>query len=52
VETGATFNIRNNASLVQINVVNTGIVNIDRTTPGIRKLDYTYWAPQFLDFLW
>jgi hypothetical protein len=31
--------------LVQINnVVNTGIVNIDRTTPGIRKLDYTYWS--------
>lgn len=45
VETGATFNIRNNASLVQINnVSNTGIVNVERTTPGIRQLDYTYWS--------
>ena len=40
----ATFNIRDKASLIQINnVANTGIVNIERVTQPISKLDYTYW---------
>jgi hypothetical protein len=44
VTAGGTFNIANNASLVQINnVANSGIVNIQRTTPSMSKLDYTYW---------
>jgi hypothetical protein len=45
VEAGATFNIRDKASLIQINnVANTGIVNIERITQPISKLDYTYWS--------
>jgi hypothetical protein len=44
VDTGGVFNIRNNASLVQINdVANTGIVNIERITKPMFLLDYSYW---------
>ena len=40
----ATFNIRDKASLIQTNnIANTGIVNIERITRPISKLDYTYW---------
>ncbi|SFE21592.1 GEVED domain-containing protein [Flavobacterium xueshanense] len=45
VNTSGVFNIRDKASLIQINnVANTGIVNIERVTPPISKLDYTYWG--------
>jgi hypothetical protein len=45
VNTGGTFNIRDKASLIQTNnVANTGIVNIERVTQPISKLDYTYWS--------
>jgi hypothetical protein len=45
VNAGGTFNVRDNASLVQINnVANTGTVNVERITPAISKLDYTYWS--------
>lgn len=39
------FNIRDNASLVQITDAdnNTGTVNIERITKPISQLDYTYW---------
>lgn len=44
VEGTATFNIRDKASLVQTNnIANTGIVNIERVTQPMSKLDYTYW---------
>ncbi|MFV8343025.1 GEVED domain-containing protein [Flavobacterium sp. XS2P39] len=44
VNTGGIFNVRDKASLVQINsVANTGIVTIERTTPPVSQLDYTYW---------
>lgn len=44
VEAGGTFNIRNNGNLVQVNnTVNTGVINMERTT-NIRKLDYVYWS--------
>jgi hypothetical protein len=45
VNTGGVFNIRNSASLVQINnTINTGIVNVGRNSSPIKKLDYTYWS--------
>ena len=45
VTAGATFNIANNASLIQINnVANTGIANVSRNSAPIKKLDYTYWS--------
>jgi hypothetical protein len=46
VETNGIFNIRDNASLVQITDAdnNTGNVNIERITKPISKLDYTYWS--------
>jgi hypothetical protein len=51
VEAGATFNIRDKASLIQINnVANTGSVNIERTTRPISKLDYTYWSSPVAGF--
>ncbi|MFV5702707.1 GEVED domain-containing protein [Flavobacterium sp. XS2P12] len=44
VNSGGIFNVRDKASLVQINNSNnSGIVNIQRITPSISKLDYTYW---------
>src|SRR3970040_1097646 len=44
VETDGVFNVRNNASLVQINDdQNTGNVNIERITQPINYYDYTYW---------
>ena len=45
VETGGVFNVRNNASLVQITDAdnNIGIVNIQRISKPMTKLDYTYW---------
>ena len=51
VETGATFNVRNSASLIQINnVANTGIVRVERTSSPIKKLDYTYWSSPVSEF--
>lgn len=45
VESGATFNIKNNANLVQINnVANTGIVTIERITQAMNRYDFTYWS--------
>lgn len=45
VNASGVFNIRDKASLIQINnVANTGIVNIQRTTRALSKLDYTYWS--------
>lgn len=44
VNTGGTFNIKNNASLVQINnVANTGNMNMERISQPMLRLDYTYW---------
>ena len=44
VETGGVFNVKNNASLVQINDdQNTGKVNIERITQPMNYYDYTYW---------
>lgn len=44
VDTGGVFNIKNNASLVQINDdVNMGIVNIERISQPMNYYDYTYW---------
>jgi hypothetical protein len=44
VNTGGTFNIKDKASLVQINTVaNTGIVNIERISQPMNANDYTYW---------
>ncbi|UQD54974.1 GEVED domain-containing protein [Flavobacterium sp. K5-23] len=45
VEDKATFNVRNNASLVQKNnTVNTGIVNVERITQPMNRYDFTYWS--------
>ncbi len=45
VEAGATFNIKNNANLVQINnVANTGTVNIERITQPMNRYDFAYWG--------
>ena len=44
VNAGGIFNIQDDASLLQIdNVANTGIVNMQRTTPPVYRFDYTYW---------
>lgn len=44
VETGGIFNMKNNASVVQINDdQNTGKVNIERITKPMNYYDYTYW---------
>lgn len=44
VAVGGTFNVKNSASLIQVNnVVNSGIMNMERTA-NIRKLDYVYWS--------
>lgn len=41
---GGIFNIRNTGSLIQINnVANTGIMNMERTSQPMYRLDYTYW---------
>ena len=51
VENGAIFNVRNSASLVQINnTINTGIVNVARNSTAIKKLDYTYWSSPVTPF--
>ncbi|HLF52364.1 hypothetical protein, partial [Flavobacterium sp.] len=45
VDTGGTFNIKNSASLVQIdNVTNTGNINMERFTQPMYRYDYTYWG--------
>ncbi|WP_264511001.1 pre-peptidase C-terminal domain-containing protein [Flavobacterium sp. N1719] len=50
VEPTATFNIQNNASLVQINnVANTGNINYTRNAL-IRKFDYVYWSSPVAGF--
>jgi GEVED domain-containing protein/Ig-like domain-containing protein len=47
---GGVFNIRNTASLVQINnVANTGNVMMERTA-NMRKLDYVYWSSPVAGF--
>ncbi|WP_395050425.1 GEVED domain-containing protein [Flavobacterium sp.] len=44
VETGGVFNLKNNASIVQLtDVANTGNVNIQRITQPMNYYDYTYW---------
>ena len=44
VETGGVFNVKNNASLVQINDdQNSGNVNIERITQPMSYYDYSYW---------
>ena len=44
VEEGGVFNVKNNASLVQINDdQNTGKVNIERISKPMNYYDYTYW---------
>ena len=44
VEDGGVFNVKNNASIVQINDnQNTGKVNIERITKPMNYYDYTYW---------
>lgn len=47
----ASFTIRNNASLIQINdfAVNSGNVRMERMT-DIRKLDYVFWSSPVEDF--
>jgi len=48
VETGATFNVRNSANLVQINdapvPANSGSINMNRTATGLHPKDYVYWS--------
>lgn len=45
VEADATFNIKNNANLVQINnVANSGTINIERITQPMNRYDFTYWS--------
>jgi hypothetical protein len=46
VENLATFNIRNKASLIQVNETNTnsGTINVEKTTSPFEKYDYTYWS--------
>ncbi|WP_313804348.1 GEVED domain-containing protein [Flavobacterium sp.] len=44
VNAGGIFNIHNSGSLLQINnVANTGIINYERISQPMYKLDYTYW---------
>jgi hypothetical protein len=44
VNAGGTFNILDDASLLQIDpVANLGIVNMQRITPPVYRFDYTYW---------
>ncbi len=50
VSTGATFNIKNNASLIQINnVSNNGNINMERTA-FIDFRDYVYWSSPVAGF--
>ena len=47
IETGGVFNLKNNASLVQINNSTntvTGIFNMERISQPMNNLDYTYWG--------
>jgi hypothetical protein len=47
---GGTFNIRNNASLIQVNpAVNTGNVNMQRTA-FVDRYDYVYWSTPVTPF--
>ena len=54
VKTGGTFNIRNNANLVQINdtpsQANSGSINMDRTATGLKQFDYIYWSSPVNNF--
>jgi hypothetical protein len=44
VNAGGTFNIQDDASLLQVDpIANTGIINMQRTTPPVYRFDYTYW---------
>ena len=45
VTAGGTFNIANNASLIQINnVANIGNINMTRITQPMYRADYSYWG--------
>lgn len=45
VQAGASFFIKNNAALVQINpVANVGNIDMERTTQPMYRYDYTYWG--------
>ncbi|WP_375238373.1 GEVED domain-containing protein, partial [Aurantibacter sp.] len=45
VDAGGTFDIRDSASLIQIdNDANTGTVTIERNSQAMNALDYTFWS--------
>jgi hypothetical protein len=46
VDASGIFNIRDKASLIQINETNTnsGTINVEKTTSPFEKHDYTYWS--------
>ena len=45
VDTNGIFNIRDSASLIQINNdANSGIVKVERDTQPVYRYDYTYWS--------
>ncbi len=46
VDASGIFNIRDKASLIQINEnnTNTGTINVEKTTSPFEKYDYTYWS--------
>ena len=45
VVAGGQFNLLNSASLVQVNnVLNTGVINVQRITQPMYRFDYTYWG--------
>ncbi|TGD56897.1 GEVED domain-containing protein [Flavobacterium humi] len=50
VNTGGDFNLKDKASLVQINnITNTGNIKMDRIS-NIRRLDYVYWSSPVASF--
>jgi hypothetical protein len=45
VNAGGTFNIKDSASLVQVNnVANSGSINMERISQAMYRYDYTYWG--------
>ncbi len=45
VNAGGTFNIQDDASLIQVNnVANVGNISMTRITPPLYRYDYTYWG--------
>jgi len=50
VESGATFNVRNSANLIQVNnTTNVGSINMERST-NIKQYDYVYWSNPVASF--